>query len=762
MHFHQLSTEQKGYKCYNQSHKGTCPRALGTPSPRKEEARRAKGTGDVPETPTVIAKCPRDGRRLQIGLGTAGRFWRVESPVSAGEGGGARPWSCKLCGYKRTGGANKVCAHLLHERGHEVRFCSAITSEKKQELLNKLAISDAQAHARRASQAPIDPASFVRSSMPSSSRASSSSVPVHAPTPTSTPTPTPTSTPHPTLSSSTPSGMPYVRQSRQQTLHENWNPVLKEEVDSAVARFFYHDHIAFNAARSPYFKDMVKKTGEYGAHYVPPSSESLRTTLLEKEKKLVEATCETIKKSWERNGVSLLVDGWMVPYSRGEMYFISSHDASDTGKPADVLASEWASAIEIVGQSNVVCIVADGEPSNRDAGAIIENLYPHIIVCFCMAHCLNNILKDIGNLDWISAVINEANSLVSFINNHARVQNEFSKRSTLALLKYSDTRFAYNFTMLHRVVKCSGVLRGLLLSDEFGRMPEASTSRGRQFRRLADDVAWWENISHIVDIVHPLVHLLKIVDSMEPCIGKVHEVMDRTIEALKTLVKDNDRYEEISAICVRRWDAYYSPLHAATYMLDPKFQDKKQYADLEVANGLRIILERFVQDSAARRLIRDQLSKYRTGKDASYACGDAQEDRLRVGATLWWEDFGFDGPKLQQLAIRILSQACTTSCLEQLWSVYGHVSSKKRNMLGVQRASDLVFVSANLRMLRRTQCMEGDLFREWEEVRVSRDVVFDELRPWYEDKGKEKILEEDCDDYEGTNQREVEQLSTKV
>ncbi|KAH7438979.1 hypothetical protein KP509_04G039900 [Ceratopteris richardii] len=599
-------------------------------------------------------------------------WWEeVESPVSAGEGGGARPWTCKLCGYKRTGGANKVRAHLLHERGHEVRFCSAITSEKKQDLLNKLAISDAQTHARRASQAPINPASFVRSSMPSSSRASSSSAPVHAPSPTPTPTP-PTSTP-----SSTPSGMPYVRQSRQQTLHENWNPVLKEEVDTAVARFFYHDHIAFNAARSPYFKDMVKKIGEYGAHYVPPSSESLRTTLLEKEKKLVEAACESIKKSWERNGVSLLVDGWsdvqrrsihgVVAYSRGEMYFISSHDASETRKSADVLAAEWASGIEIVGPSNVVCIVADGEPSNRAAGAIIENF---------------------------------------FINNHTRVKNEFSKRSALALLKYSDTRFAYNFTMLHRVVKCSGVLRGLLLSDEFARMPEASTSTGKHFRRLADDATWWENISHIVDIVHPLLHLLKIVDSMERCIGKVYEAMDRTIESL--------------------WNAYYSPLHAAAYMLDPEFQDKKQYSDPEVANGWRIILERFVPDSATRRLIRDQLSKYRTGKDASYACADAQEDRLRVGATLWWDDFGFDGPNLQQLAIRILSQACTTSCLEQLWSVYGHVSSKKRNRLGVQRASDLVFVSANLRMLWRTQCMEGDPFREWEVGHESDQVANEE------------------------------------
>ncbi|KAH7387388.1 hypothetical protein KP509_16G020400 [Ceratopteris richardii] len=227
-------------------------------------------------------------------------------------------------------------------------------------------------------------------------------------------------------------------------------------------------------------------------------------------------------------------------------------------------------------------------------------MYPHIIVYFCMAHCLNNFLKDIGNSDWILPTINEANSLVSFINNHTRVKNELSKRSTLVLLKYSDTRFAYNFTMLHRVVKCSGVLRGFSLSDEFARMPEASTSEGKQFRRLADDAAWWENISYIVDIVHPLVHLLKIVDSMDPCIDKVYEAMDCTIEARRTLVNDNDRYEELSTICVSRWDAYYSPLHAEAYMLDLEFEDEKQYVDPEIANGLRIILERFFPDSVAR------------------------------------------------------------------------------------------------------------------------------------------------------------------
>ena len=52
--------------------------------------------------------------------------------------------------------------------------------------------------------------------------------------------------------------------------------------------------------------------------------------------------------------------------------------------------------------------------------------------------------------------------------------------------------------------------------------------------------------------------------------------------------------------------------------------------------------------------------------------------------------------------------------MEQLWSVYSHIASKKRNRLGVQRANDLVYVSANLRMLCKRESKKPDLFTAWE------------------------------------------------
>ena len=47
---------------------------------------------------------------------------------------------------------------------------------------------------------------------------------------------------------------------RQTSLHGSWEPKKEEETDAAVAHFFYHDHIAFKSARSPYFLKTTNKS----------------------------------------------------------------------------------------------------------------------------------------------------------------------------------------------------------------------------------------------------------------------------------------------------------------------------------------------------------------------------------------------------------------------------------------------------------------------------------------------------------------------
>ena len=102
-----------------------------------------------------------------------------------------------------------------------------VTPEKRQELLDKLVVYEVAEAAKRNPQGAVDPTSMARPRVPPSTTFEGlDSSGVSAPSPSAP-----------------------IRPSRQSTLEENWNPRLKEEVDKAVARFFFHDHVAFNAAR---------------------------------------------------------------------------------------------------------------------------------------------------------------------------------------------------------------------------------------------------------------------------------------------------------------------------------------------------------------------------------------------------------------------------------------------------------------------------------------------------------------------------------
>ncbi len=155
-------------------------------------------------------------------------------------------------------------------------------------------------------------------------------------------------------------------------------------------------------------------------------------------------------------------------------------------------------------------------------------------------------------------------------------------------------------------------------------------------------------------------------------------------------------------------------------------------------NGWNTILERLVPDIKERNDIRKHINIYRNGKGEICHSPDAQVARLEMGSALWWEEFGAGLGALQDLAIRILSQACTTSCLEQLWSVYAHVASKKRNRLDVQRANDLIYVSSNLKMLFKSD--QSDAFAEWaltEEYPITEAEIDAEVETGLEDDAME-------------------------
>jgi hypothetical protein len=104
---------------------------------------------------------------------------------------------------------------------------------------------------------------------------------------------------------STNSGPPPLKQTRVTGFYDTTPDELKNEIDNAVADFFFANGISFRVADDFYFRrlvDMLRPS------YTPPCSSRLRTTLLSAAAEKAEE--HTVQKIREAQYVSVLCDGW--------------------------------------------------------------------------------------------------------------------------------------------------------------------------------------------------------------------------------------------------------------------------------------------------------------------------------------------------------------------------------------------------------------------------------------------------------------------
>ena len=83
----------------------------------------------------------------------------------------------------------------------------------------------------------------------------------------------------------------------------------------------------------------------------------------------------------------------------------------------------------------------------------ITQTYPHIFKQGCMAHALDLMLEDWAKVQEFKDLIERAKRLCHYIKNHHATMSVFRELTpNLQLVVPSQTRFACNFLMLHRLV----------------------------------------------------------------------------------------------------------------------------------------------------------------------------------------------------------------------------------------------------------------------------------------------------------------------
>ena len=522
--------------------------------------------------------------------------------------------SYQLCGHDFTGTLTRVVDHLLSinngSRGG-VEACTKITDEQKVTVQKDHSNSQMQKEKRVNKRQRIE-----------RKIAMSSSNTIHS------------------ISNRGGSSSTQATTGGTKTLNQFWKPIEKREVDNTVAKFFYACAIPFNVARSPYFKNVIKKAIDFGKGYVPPEFEALKTTLLKRAKDRVTGKLAKIKESWKLTGCTILSDGWsdlchhpliiVLVYSPQGVLFLKAVNALDRVKTSKFIFGILDEAIQEVGAENVVHVIIDNASNCVGAGKLIMENYNQIYWTPCAAHCLDLMLHDLAKFPWVNGTIRRGKTIANFIINHHLTLSIYRKNASKELLRPCDTRFATFYITLKRVAEEKASLRAFFFATLRGRdLPFQKKLRGKNVEQIVLNNGFWENANKVLKICGPIVNVLCMVDGDKPCMGFVYESIDRCKETIATAFNNVEAdYQEIWDLIDQRWKMMHSPLYAAACYLDPRLFGLPKLRDEEIMNGLIQSIKKINPNPEIVGLIRSQLRAYRL-EEGLFGTQSTKYDRSR-------------------------------------------------------------------------------------------------------------------------------------
>ena len=95
-----------------------------------------------------------------------------------------------------------------------------------------------------------------------------------------------------------------------------------------------------------------------------------------------------------------------------------------------------------------------------------------------------------------------------------------------------------------------------------------------------------------------------------------------------------------------------------------------------------------------------ELSKYRN-YEGTTSLTLATDATGKFRPSDWWMSFGSDLPNLQKLCKIIMRQPISATRCEKNWSAYDHILTKNRSRLDPERASKLVHIYFNKKVIRK-------------------------------------------------------------
>ncbi|KAH9616976.1 hypothetical protein KSS87_016330 [Heliosperma pusillum] len=572
------------------------------------------------------------------------------------KGSGTKRWKCNHCNVRYNGSYSRVRAHLLGFTGVGVKSCPAIEKSLREELR----ILEEERFQRKKKKNPLNTKIGKRIKNPQINFSSS------------------------------------VRS------------LAKEDVDEIVARCFYADGLSMNIVNSSYFQEMVRAISAFGPGYELPPKEMLCDTFISKEKAKLEKAIAVVRESWPHTGCTIIcvnsLDGslgclcinFFISSPRGFM-FLKSIDINEGDEADDLFINVLSDLIIEVGPRNVLQIISHLGQASSAFESVLLTKFPRIFWSHCTSHSIQVLMEEIAELDWMKSVVSCARGIEQIVLTYQQSSScafYYSPESSDEL----SMRFAPSYCLVQNIYQMKEALQDLVTSNEWKlwKLNAPGDFLSTETTILGDE--FWGRAQLMLQLCEPFVRLAGTFNIDKSIMGDVYNWRVQSLENVRNMGIDDIALNQMELLIESRWNVLLSPLHAAGYMLNPRYFGRGQSKDKTLMRGWKTTLDRYEPESALRHLLREQLSIY-WRLEGSFGEEDAMECRDKMDPVTWWENFGFETPHLQTLAIKILCQVSSVSLCRESGSCENLPCRENIRRMGVERIEDLIFVRNNLSLL---------------------------------------------------------------
>ncbi|XP_057547057.1 uncharacterized protein LOC130825708 [Amaranthus tricolor] len=486
----------------------------------------------------------------------------------------------------------------------------------------------------------------------------------------------------------------------------------QENAEESVAMFFFENKLDFSVARSSSYQLMIEAIGKCGSGFSGPSAETLKTTWLESVKSKMNLAFRDTEKEWIRTGCTIVVDTWTDNKSRAivnflvsspsRTFFHKSVDASSYYKNTKSLADLFDSVIQEIGPDNVVQIIVDGALSYSGVANHILQSYGTIFISPCASHCVNLILDDFCKIDWVNRCIVQAQTITRFIYNSVSLL-EFMKKFTgdQDIIRTGITKSVSSFLSLQALFKQRSELKHMVNCADYSVISACvNKQQSINCAAILDDNEFWRVVEECIAISEPFLRILREVADGKPAVGFIYELMTKAQESIRTYyIMDESKCKTFLDIVDKKWhNQLHTQLHSAAAFLNPCIQYNPEVKFVTaIKEDFFNVLEKLLPTPELRHNITNQILVFQRAT-GMFGCNLAKEARDTVSPGEWWEQYGDSTPVLQKVAIRILSQVCSTCTFKKQWNMFQQMHSEKRNKIDKEALNDLIYVNYNLKL----------------------------------------------------------------